>query len=147
MKYLIFIFLTAVYGNDALAQAIDNIETEVAKVERAFAKTMADRNFGAFSSFLADDTVFWNNGSALRGKQAVMNVWQAYYDNEAAPFKWEPETVMLIKGGNLALSTGPVSDESSIFMYYTSVWRKEADGNWKIILDKGQKYCEKCAGE
>ncbi len=147
MKYLIFIVLTAVYGHIATAQSVEDIETEVANVEKAFAKTMDDRDFAAFSRFLADDTVFWNNGGALRGKQAVMNVWKAYYDAKTAPFKWEPETIMVIKGGNLALSTGPVSDANGVFSYYTSVWRKEADGQWKIILDKGQKYCEKCAGE
>ena len=51
-------------------------EREVADTERAFAKTMADRDYLAFKSFLSDDAIFFSgtrrrfaasNGSPTRG--------------------------------------------------------------------------------
>ena len=42
-------------------------EREVADTERAFAKTMADRDYLAFKSFLSDDAIFFSGSTALRG--------------------------------------------------------------------------------
>lgn len=117
-------------------------EREVAAVERAFAQTMADRDFEAFKSFLDAEGIFWSGGQALRGKDAIADAWKGLYEAEDAPFSWEPETVLVLKSGELALSTGPVTGSSGrVFSYYTSTWRKNADGEWKIIFDKGQRYC------
>ncbi len=145
MKITILALLTLIISTNVQAQPVGDIEAEVADVERAFAKTMADRDLAAFSSFLADDTVFWNGDAALRGKQAVIEAWKGFYDGAEAPFKWKPEIVMANEGGRLALSTGPVSNDDGIYSYYTSIWRKNDDGSWHIIFDKGQKYCETCA--
>ncbi len=45
---------------------------EVMAVERAFAKTMADRDLAAFSSFLSEETVFYSGPKPLRGKNEVV---------------------------------------------------------------------------
>lgn len=145
MNKAIFAIFALVLSSSAYAQSVQDIEAEVAEVERAFAKTMADRDLAAFSSFLADDAVFWSDDGALRGKQAVIEAWSSLYEGETAPFKWEPETVIGNPGGKLVLSTGPVSNEEGVYSYYTSIWRQNNDGNWQIIFDKGQKYCETCA--
>ena len=42
-------------------------EREVADTERALAKTMADRDYLAFKSFLSDDAIFFSGSTALRG--------------------------------------------------------------------------------
>ena len=47
---------------------------QVADTERAFAKTMADRDAVAFAGFLADETVFFNRQGPVRGKAAVIAV-------------------------------------------------------------------------
>ena len=62
------------------------LATQVAAVERAFAKTMADRDHAGFVSFLSDETVFVpEGGQALRGKQAVAAAWKRFYDGAQAP--------------------------------------------------------------
>lgn len=117
-------------------------EQQVAATERAFAQSMADRDFGAFASFLDDEAVFWGSGSAARGKAAVMARWKRFYEGPDAPFAWEPETVLVLESGTLALSTGPVTAPGGrVFAYFTSTWRKDEHGQWKIIFDKGQRYC------
>jgi len=124
------------------------LEQEVAAVEAAFARTMADRDFDAFASFLDEETVFWGPNVPDRGKEAVMARWKPYYEGEAAPFSWKPETVLVLESGTLAHSTGPVmAPDGTVVAYFHSTWRKNADGEWKIIFDKGQRFCPPPAPE
>ena len=121
------------------------LKQQVAETERAFARTMAERNHAAFSTFLADETVFFS-GKVLRGKQAVAAAWKRFYDAPVAPFSWEPAEVEVLDSGTLAISSGPVRNaKGELIATFTSIWRREASGQWRIIFDKGNDACEKCA--
>ena len=118
-------------------------EREVADTERAFAKTMADRDYLAFKSFLSDDAIFFSGTTALRGKQRVADAWQRFFDKAEAPFSWQPEQVQVLESGELALSAGPVRDaHGTLFATFTSIWRREAPGQWRIVFDKGADVCD-----
>ena len=75
---------------------------QVMATETAFAKTMADRDHKAFSTFIADDAVFFAGNDPLRGKQRVIAWWARYYAAPSAPFWWEPEEVEILDSGTLA---------------------------------------------
>jgi ketosteroid isomerase-like protein len=46
--------------------------------------------------------------------------------------------VEVLDSGTLALSAGPVRDpKGQQIGTFNSIWRREADGSWKIIFDKG----------
>ena len=114
------------------------LERQVADTERAFAKSMADRDLASFSSFLSHETVFFSGPTPLRGKQAVTDWWKRFYDKPQAPFSWKPDRVEALDSGTLALSTGPVFDPAGKCIgRFTSIWRQEAPGVWRIIFDKG----------
>ena len=120
-----------------------DIRDEVMKTERAFAATMAERDHRAFTSFLSSEAIFFAGDSPLRGKQAVADAWAPYFEGPDAPFSWEPETVEVLESATLALSTGPVFDPGGkIVATFQSIWRRETDGSWKIIFDKGSRACE-----
>ncbi|MCL4810570.1 MAG: DUF4440 domain-containing protein [Thermoanaerobaculia bacterium] len=124
-------------SNEALRQ-------EVFETERAFAKTMADRDHPAFASFLAEETVFFSGETPIRGAAAVAAHWKRFYDAAAAPFSWEPEQVEVLDSGTLALSTGPVRDPAGKPLgTFTSIWRREGPGKWRIVFDKGNPVCPK----
>ena len=119
---------------------------QVAATERAFARTMADRDLKGFGSFLSEDTVFFSGPEPLHGKQAVVDFWARFYTDKPAPFSWKPETVEVLDSGELGLSAGPVYDpQGNLFACYSSIWRQEAPGVWKIIFDRGSgpQDCEK----
>lgn len=122
--------------------ALPVLQQQVIAAERAFAQTMADRDLAAFASFLADDAIFLSGGVTLRGKAAVLNGWQPYYQSAQAPFSWQPETVEVQASGVLALSTGPVRDPNGVVVaQFSSIWRQEAPGVWRIVFDKGNPVC------
>jgi ketosteroid isomerase-like protein len=123
--------------------APEEARQQVMATERAFAKTMADRDHKAFASFLAEDTVFFSGPKPLHGKQAVVDFWARFYQKAQAPFSWEPDEVEVLDSGTLAISSGPVRDPSGkLFARFTSIWRLEAPGQWRIIFDKGNEVCD-----
>jgi len=120
------------------------LRQEVLATERAFAKTMADRDHAAFASFLASEAVFLSGEKALRGSEAVAGGWKRYYEAKEPPFSWEPEQVEVLESGTLALSTGPVRDPAGrTVATFTSVWRREGPGRWRIVFDRGCPACPK----
>jgi ketosteroid isomerase-like protein len=119
------------------------LQQQVAAAETAFAKTMADRNHAAFATFLADDTVFFSGPKPLHGKAAVAAFWQRFYEKPEAPFSWKPEQVEVLDSGTLAISTGPVfAPGGKQIATFTSVWRLESGGVWRIVFDKGNDFCD-----
>lgn len=116
---------------------------EVTAREIAFAKTMADRDYIAFETFIADDAVFLNDGRPLRGKQSIVDHWRRFYTDPTAPFAWKPDLVEVSGTGGLAESIGPVSEPGgNIVARFYSTWRREPSGEWRIVFDNGYDVCK-----
>jgi ketosteroid isomerase-like protein len=115
--------------------------TAVAEAERAFAASMARRDLAAFSSHIASDAVFFSSpdGSQVqRGRSAIVDGWKPYFDRATPPFSWSPDTAQVLDSGTLAMTTGPVRDEhGKVTGRFSSVWRLEADGKWRVVFDRG----------
>ena len=128
-------------ASDTAKQSLAELTEQVRATEIAFAKTLADRDVKAFTSMIAPD-VIWLGDRPLRGPAAVLASWQPFFEGPKAPFSWAPEIVEVQEGGKLALSTGPVMNpEGKRVGTYTSIWRHEANGEWKIIFDRGCPVC------
>jgi ketosteroid isomerase-like protein len=126
----------------ARAETNAELKEQVRQTEIAFAKTMADRDPAAFASFLASETVFMSGARATRGAKQVAERWKAFFEGAQAPFSWAPETVEVLDSGTLAMSSGPVRDPTGKRTgTFNSVWRREAGGKWKIVLDNGCPAC------
>jgi ketosteroid isomerase-like protein len=121
---------------------VATIQRQVMDTERAFARTMADRDHAAFTSFLSEEAVFFSGETAQRGKATVAAAWKPFFDGASAPFSWEPDQVQVLESGSLALSTGPVHDPAGRLVgRFNSIWRQEAPGRWRIVFDKGSPVC------
>ncbi|WBR99881.1 nuclear transport factor 2 family protein [Pseudoduganella sp. SL102] len=132
----------------ASGPAADNaaLAAQVTAAERAFADSMARRDFAAFQRFLADDAVFYGPAAAQRGKAEVAGFWKQYFNGQKAPFSWAPDRVDVLESGLLAYSSGPVHDaEGRLIARFNSVWRQEAPGQWKVVFDKGEPVCNPAA--
>lgn len=113
-------------------------QQQVFAAERAFARSMAERDFAAFGKHLSEEAVFFGSRQVLRGKDEVLKGWKGFFDGPQAPFSWEPEVVEVLASGTLAHSSGPVRDEKGQpVMQFNSIWRQESPGVWKVVFDKG----------
>jgi ketosteroid isomerase-like protein len=143
---LVLIGLTAALAAEPARPKVPELQRQVEDTERAFAKTMADRDYTAFTSFLSDEAVFFSGPTPLRGKLQVAQAWKRFYEKPEVPFSWTPEKVAVLDSGTLALSTGPVRDPTGkLIGMFTSIWRLEAPGKWRIVFDKGCDVCDPCS--
>ena len=114
--------------------------------EQAFAKAVVDRNASAFAELIAKDAIF-DVGTAkpVRGPDAIANQWRDILAGKGIRPRWYPTRVVLSGDGALAWSTGPVlienpgatASERYQLGKFRSVWRKEADGAWRVLFDDG----------
>lgn len=138
-------FAAALACSHSLASDLDVLTKQVSDAETAFAATMARRDIRAFASHIAEDAVFFDNTNALRGKDAIVAGWKALYEGEKAPISWRPENVQVLASGDLAHSSGPVFDaEGRRIGTYNSIWRRNQNGTWQVVFDKGCGACN-CA--
>ena len=122
-------------GNAALAR-------QVFAAESTFAASMANRDTAAFARFVSAEAVFFSQKSVMRGKTAVVEGWRPLFEGPTAPFSWKPEVVEVLDSGTLALSSGPVyARDGKQTGTFSSIWRREPDGAWRVIFDKGCQVC------
>jgi ketosteroid isomerase-like protein len=115
-----------------------SLRDDVFAAERAFAATMRDRDHAAFQQFLSKEAVFFNGREAVRGAARVADAWKAFFEGPTAPFSWEPDTVEVLDSGTLAISSGPIrGPDGTRVGTFNSIWRKDADGRWRVVFDKG----------
>ena len=126
-------FLALLMTTIAAADAVE----EVRQAEIGFAKAFEDRDKVKFFSYVADDAVFMGALHTQRGKDAVVERWSRFFDNvPVAPFRWGPERVEVTGDGKIGFSMGPIYDgEGNHAGYYSSIWQKQGDGTWKVIVD------------
>jgi len=144
-KHLVLACLGLFLAYNVAAQEPDaaQLVQQVEDTERAFAATMADRDFDAFTTFLSDEAIFFSGEKPLSGKQQIADAWKPFFQDPAAPFSWEPQTVVVLESGTLALSSGPVFDPGGKHVgTFNSIWRLAPEGQWQIIFDKGSDVCE-----
>ena len=145
MRFPVLLSLAvAVAASVGVAQADtrEELAQQVRAAETAFARSMADRDVQAFATHVAEDAVFFGGDKATHGKEAVVASWKPLFEGKDAPFSWEPAQVEVLDSGTLAHSSGPVYNPAGKRVgTFNSIWRREVDGTWKVVFDKGCDVC------
>jgi ketosteroid isomerase-like protein len=83
------------------------------------------------------------NAPIATGPQAIRALFAGFYAMPGMSIHWQPTKVEAARSGDLAYSAGtyeltfndpkgkPVTDHGK----YATVWRKQADGSWKVVVD------------
>ncbi len=129
-------------GSRGATKTEANAHDQVVATERAFAKTMADRDFKAFQQFLSSEAIFFSGSTVEHGPAEIEATWKPYFKGPGAPFSWVPDQCAgRALGQAVALSTGPVYVDGKEVGRFNSVWRLEGTNTWRIVFDKGEAVC------
>jgi len=125
------------------AQKKESLRTQqrraLVQAEHDFAKAAADRGTrDAFLEFIADDGILFQPGP-VNGKK----FWTERQPRRGL-LSWQPIFADVSRAGDLGYTTGPwefrpngPDDKPVAFGQYFTIWKKQADGSWKFVLDRG----------
>jgi ketosteroid isomerase-like protein len=142
MKY--FHLFPLLIASSVMAQEPDSSSAlfRMREAELNFAKesVLSGRN-AAFVKNFADESVLFTDKWITNGKQVSK-------ERKASPLvlKWEPEFMDISDSRDFGISTGPWEVQEYrpntaplATGYFLTVWKKQSDGEWKVILDGGSE--------
>jgi ketosteroid isomerase-like protein len=114
------------------------------ELEARFAKDVAARGGAAFADWFAGDGVALGNGVApVIGKVAIAK--SANWSPKDYQLTWTPTDAMMGPSGDMGYTWGHFEGHSkdangypvTTTGRYITMWRRDADGSWKVVLDAG----------
>ena len=150
-KYLGLSFVLAVLGCTAVQQpasappdtrAAD--EAAIRKADADWVKAAATKQADAWASYYSDDAVVLPpNDKLANSKEAILKPIAEMLKTPGLSVTWHQTKVEVAKSGDLAYAYGtydmsadgpkgkPITDHGKI----VEVWKKQADGGWKCVVD------------
>lgn len=117
----------------------------IEKVEQAQIAAITARDQAGSTSPYADEAVFINErGEASRGKDAIASAFKPFLADPTMKLDYKPGAKVLSSNGDMAYSTADYSETYTdpatkklvtIKGTNLSVWKKQADGSWKLVAD------------
>lgn len=124
---------------------------ELLAADRAFAVMASNEGASnAFAAFASEDAVNFPGSEPARGRDAVVASVSGF---GPGALSWAPEGGEVSADGTLGYTWGPYSmtePGNDVVVgrgYYLTVWRKGADGDWKVIADIGSAVEDAVAEE
>jgi ketosteroid isomerase-like protein len=138
------LFLAAAVRAAQPATDPEAAKREIRIADLELAKAVADRSLETFVSVIDDDAVFFGRDIS-RGKDAVSKAWLPFFTDRSLFLKWHPTRVEVSSSGDLGYSIGeyerigkdPSGKPETATGSYVSIWRRQPNGKWKIVLDIG----------
>ena len=122
---------------------MEKYKREIRDTELAFAKLAKEQGLKvAFTTYAADDAVINRGDNLIKGIKAI----EEYYANQKflnVSLEWEPEFIEVAESGDLGYTYGPYifkatdsngKEISSEGIFHT-VWKRQANGEWRYIWD------------
>lgn len=115
------------------------------QADRDFAAAVAEGGSDAWVSWFAEDgAMIREGGGEVRG-HAEVRAAVAALDQPGVSLRWEPLRADIAASGDLGWTTGTFVSEATgadgatlrTEGRYVSIWRLQADGSWKVVMDLG----------
>lgn len=115
------------------------------QMEAEFMEAAAERGSQGYMSYYADDAVEVPNGAPIiQGKVNIAKT-MGFLDDKNNHLTWMPVGADISASGDLGYTYGTfefraLGNDGKQFVQhgkYTSIWKKQRDGSWKVVLDMG----------
>ena len=121
----------------ALAGSNIAVPGKIVAAELAFARAAREKGqWTAFREFATDDAVMFVP------EPVNARDWLAKQKDPAESVKWQPHQVWMSCDGSLAVTKGAWQRPDGSFGYFTTVWERQPDGEYKWVLDQGDVLAE-----
>jgi ketosteroid isomerase-like protein len=145
MKLIIALLIFTVLTSCGDHKVDTKIEGErLMQISREWSKLAATDSVEKILSYWADDAVVMSPGqSPLKGKNAIREMLEGTSKIPGFKISWEPLSVFVSKSGDMAylIEQNQITVNDSLgkpiteFNKGVTIWRKEADGSWRNIVD------------
>ena len=128
------------------AEASEKVGGETLKqMEGEFMKAAVEHGSAGYMSYYADDAVEVPNGEGIITGKVNIARTMGFLDEKTNHLTWTPVGADISASGDLGYTYGnyefsslgkdgkPVVEHGK----YTSIWKKQKDGRWKVVLDMG----------
>lgn len=115
------------------------------QLEAEFMRAAADKGSQGYLSYYAENAVELPNGAAAIVGKANIAPGMSFLDNKNNRLTWTPDGGDISAAGDLGYTWGTFEfrstdkDGKAYVEYgkYTSIWKLQKDGSWKVELDMG----------
>jgi len=116
----------------------------IRKADLAWEKVFAEKDLDKSVNFCAaDGSVLSPNAPIATGHDAIRKVFAGFFALPDLKISWQPDKVEAARSGELGYSRGtyqmtfkdPGGKQMSDKGKYVTVWKKQADGSWKVASD------------
>jgi len=112
------------------------------QLEADFARAVAKDGRAAFVTYFADDGVELEDGGGIATRD-IIRKQPAWPDGTS--LTWTPVKADMSASGDLGYTYGNYVFKSkdkegkpvAYYGKYTSIWKKQTDGSWKVVVDMG----------
>ena len=128
-----------------LAPAADTkIEQALRDLDAKWSAAAGAKDVDKTVSYYAESAVVMPpNASAATTKEAIRSAWKEMLTTPGAAIRWKATKVEVAKAGDLAYVSGTYEETTidasgkSVKDHgkYVEVWKKQADGTWKVVAD------------
>jgi ketosteroid isomerase-like protein len=142
--FIIITVLVSMFSSCAPPMNKEEIKTDIANTEKAFASMAAEKGIAeAFYYYAAENAVIKRqNDTLIKGKLNIRKYYESQNLKDAA-VTWTPNFIDVSDCGTLAYTYGrylwKIPDSSGKVNEYTgvfhTVWRKQKKGGWKYVWD------------
>ena len=133
----IFSFVLVCTGLPAETKHAD--EQAVRDADAEWSRVAGAKDLDKTVSYYADDAVVLPpNQPMVTSKDGIRNLWKGFLDS-LTDISWKTTRVETSKSGNMAYMIGTyamtMKDGTRDTGKYCEVWKKQADGKWKVAAD------------
>lgn len=145
MKKLIPVLILTTLLSCSEKKADTKAEAEkIMQISKEWSEAAAANDVEKTVSYWADDAVLISAGQpTLEGKEAIKKMVEESFKTPGFKISWQPQKVVVSESGDMAYliedsqmsfpdSTGKTTTLNNKAV---SIWRKQADGSWKNIVD------------
>jgi len=122
-----------------VAVAAGGDEKAVRDADEQWSRVAAAKDLDKTVSFYTDGAVVLPpNQAAVTTKDGIRNLWKAFLDS-LTDISWKTTRVEMAKSGDMGYLIGTyemtLKDGTKDKGKYCEVWKKQADGKWKVSAD------------